>query len=240
MAETFSLSRLSDLRRRWERDPKSRVFLQLAEEYRRGGELENAVAVLRRGLAIHPDYISARVALGRCLFEKGEFPAAREALEQVIAQDRTQLVASKLLIETYAELGDVAAARERLQTYRLFDGRDAEIERLEARLRPPAGTAAKPGAATVGAALPRGTEPPAASATLSGGAVASSGEPPRVRAVPPPSRAEGDGDLEPIPVPSGAAPFGRLHPRTAARRLDTRLAAGGLFARASVVALTRV
>ena len=59
--------RIEDLRRRVQKDPASIAFAQLAEEYRRAGQYQEAVEVCRAGLAIHPGYLSARVTLGRAL-----------------------------------------------------------------------------------------------------------------------------------------------------------------------------
>ena len=82
MPEPFSPEQLNQLRQRWERDPKSRAFLQLAEEYRRAGRLGDAIHVLRAGLKEHPNYLSAQVALGRCLVETDDARAAIEILER--------------------------------------------------------------------------------------------------------------------------------------------------------------
>jgi tetratricopeptide (TPR) repeat protein len=146
LPEPFSAEHLSQLRQRWERDPKSRAFLQLAEEYRRAGRLADAVHVLQAGLKEHPTYLSAQVALGRCLMESGAPEPAAEVLERAVARDPTQLVANKLLVEAYLAKGQSAKARERLDLYKLFNDRDAEIEPLENRIRaleglPPSGTA---------------------------------------------------------------------------------------------------
>ncbi len=135
MPEPISPERLAQLQQRWERDPNSRLFLQLAEEYRRAGRLAEAVTTLDEGLSRHPSYLSAQVAMGRCLLEVGEPARAKDWLERAIRQDPTQLVANKLLVESHLALGDLAHARERLDLYRLLNDGDAEIDRLESRLR---------------------------------------------------------------------------------------------------------
>src|SRR5689334_17951382 len=92
--------RLTHLRRRWESDPSSRVFLQLAEEYRRLGHLPEAVEVLEGGLRHHATYLSAHVALARCRLELGDFELAEPTLRRVLVQDPTQMVAMKLLVQS--------------------------------------------------------------------------------------------------------------------------------------------
>jgi Flp pilus assembly protein TadD len=127
--------RLLQLRSRWEADPASRIFLQLAEEYRHLGRLSEALAVLESGLKEHPGYLSALVAKGRCLLELGQPELAREVLERVVRQDATQAVANKLLVRAYLETGQADRARERLDLYSLLHDGDPEIEELRGRIR---------------------------------------------------------------------------------------------------------
>jgi tetratricopeptide (TPR) repeat protein len=89
--------RIIELRRRVERDPASIAFAQLAEEYRRAGEHEHAVQVCRAGLAQYPEYLSARVTLGRSLTELGRFDEARTELEHVLKLAPDNLAANRAL-----------------------------------------------------------------------------------------------------------------------------------------------
>jgi tetratricopeptide (TPR) repeat protein len=148
--------RLAQLRTRWEADPASRIFLQLAEEYRHVGRLHEALAVLEAGLSEHPGYLSALVAKGRCLLELSQPEPAREVLERVVRQDATQAVANKLLVRAYLDTGQAERARERLDLYSLLHDGDPEIEDLRGRIRRLDGAAlpAKPEA-------PRAAQPPA-------------------------------------------------------------------------------
>src|SRR3954452_2936486 len=127
--------RLAQLRAKWDADPTSRVFLQLAEEYRHLGRVKDALAVLDRGLKEHPGYLSALVAKGRCHLELGEGEPARAVLERVVKQDATQMVANKLLVRAYLETGEPAKARERLDLYSLLNDSDPEIEELRRRIK---------------------------------------------------------------------------------------------------------
>lgn len=91
--------RLEELRRRVARDPASIAFAQLAEEYRRAGDCEEAIRIARAGLTRHPDYVSARVTLGRALFEWGRHDEARLELERASRQAPDNLAASRALFE---------------------------------------------------------------------------------------------------------------------------------------------
>lgn len=135
MTDAAFPDRLTQLRAKWEADPTSRVFLQLAEEYRHLGRVKEALAVLEKGLKEHPGYLSALVAKGRCHLELGEGEPARAVLERVVKQDATQMVANKLLVRAYLETGEPAKARERLDLYSLLNDSDPEIEELRRRIK---------------------------------------------------------------------------------------------------------
>jgi tetratricopeptide (TPR) repeat protein len=133
MSEGFP-DRLTQLRARWQGDPSSRVFLQLAEEYRHLGRVRDALIVLETGLKEHPGYLSALVAKGRCLLELGDADQARGVLERVVQQDATQMVANKLLVRAYLETNEPERARQRLDLYSLLNDSDPEIEDLRRRV----------------------------------------------------------------------------------------------------------
>ncbi len=135
MSDGAFSDRLTQLRNRWEADPSSRIFLQLAEEYRHQGRVKEALDVLDRGLKEHPGYLSALVAKGRCHLELGEPEESRTVLERVVKQDATQMVANKLLVRAYLDTGEPERARERLDLYTLLNDSDPEIEDLRRRLR---------------------------------------------------------------------------------------------------------
>jgi Tfp pilus assembly protein PilF len=126
--------RLEALRSRWESDRGSRVFLQLADEYRRLGSAEDAVRVLEDGLSENPRYPAAQVALGRCQLELGRVSDATATLERVIESDPTQMVAYRLLVDAYVAQGKPEEARQRLRVYGLLNDADPDIAELRRRI----------------------------------------------------------------------------------------------------------
>lgn len=94
----------------WRKDPKSRVFAPLAEAYRKIGEVDRAIEVCLRGLEVHPNYVSGRVALGRAYFDKGDLGSAKAQLEMVYEADPENLVAAKTLGEIYEAEGNLEKA----------------------------------------------------------------------------------------------------------------------------------
>ncbi len=136
-----SPQRIEDLRRRVELDPASIAFAHLAEEYRRAGQLDEAIQTCRRGLAAHPEFLSARVTLGRALLALGHFDAAGAELERVLASSPENVPTLRALAEVRRHQGRTAEAVEHQQTALRLAPLDPDLERIihdiSAALGPP-------------------------------------------------------------------------------------------------------
>ena len=130
--------KIEELRFKVKTDPKSRLFYPLAEELRKIGQPAEAEAVLRAGLASHPTYLSAWVVLGRVLREQQKHQESIEPLMKALELDRGNVVAARLLAESYLELGEkVEAIKKYKLVHALLPGDDeieATIHRLEVEL----------------------------------------------------------------------------------------------------------
>jgi tetratricopeptide (TPR) repeat protein len=102
--------RILDLRRRVHTDPASLAFAQLAEELRRVGAHDEAVATCRAGLAHHPGNLTARVTLGRALIELGKLDDAFTELTFVLDAAPGNLPAIRALAEIYQRRGMMSEA----------------------------------------------------------------------------------------------------------------------------------
>jgi tetratricopeptide (TPR) repeat protein len=129
-----------------QKDPGSRQFLALAEEFRKEGEYTDAIRALENGLRYHPSYVAAHVSLGRVLKECGRPDEALKAFLNALKIDGENLVAIKQAGFLYAEQGDRVEAVKKFKRYRGLNPGDKEvaeqIERLDlelgttSRLRP--------------------------------------------------------------------------------------------------------
>jgi hypothetical protein len=137
-------SRIDDLRRRVEADPASIAFAQLAEEYRRAGQTEEAVRVCREGLTRHPGYLSARVTLGRSLLDLGQLGEARTELQFVASEAPENLAAVRGLAEIFHREGDVASALEYFQRALALARHDPELEEIVQQLSRQVGAESEP------------------------------------------------------------------------------------------------
>ncbi len=135
-------SRIEELRRRVQSDPASIAFAQLAEEYRRAGQTEEAVRVCREGLTRHPGYLSARVTLGRALLDLAQLDAARQELEFVVTEAPENLAAVRGLAEIFHRDGQTAEALHYYQRALALARHDPEIEEIVQQLSRQLGAAA--------------------------------------------------------------------------------------------------
>jgi len=120
--------RIEELRRRVEKDPASIAFAQLAEEYRRAGNFEEAVATCRSGLATHPSYLSARVTLGRALFELNNLEEAQTELQHVLQHAPENLAAIRGLGEIHHRKGELNQALNYFKTALGIARHDPDLE----------------------------------------------------------------------------------------------------------------
>lgn len=131
-------AKIDELRGRLQKQPKSRLFLELARELHDSGQLADAARVCSEGVAHHPSYLSARVLLGRIHRDMGNLEEARRELETVLERAPDNLLARRLLAETCREQGDLDGALERFRALLAFGSGDEEIlatiEEIQAEL----------------------------------------------------------------------------------------------------------
>jgi len=78
------IARLSE---RYNKDPQSRIFVQLADAYRKNNMIEEAFEVLQKGLEHHPEYPLAHLIMGKCRFDKRMFAQAKESFQKTLEFD---------------------------------------------------------------------------------------------------------------------------------------------------------
>jgi len=154
MADQPGDARIRDLKRRLELDPSSRLFVSLAEEYRKAGRTADALITLQQGLRNHPGYISAQVALGRAYLEAGNVSESIATFTKVLTADPGNLVSAKSLADIFLSRGESLEAIKKYKLYRALSGDrtvDDMVERLEKEIAPPA---PRPSRAASAAPLP--------------------------------------------------------------------------------------
>lgn len=83
------------------KDPRSKEFLPLADEYIKVGMWQEAAAVLEDGLKAYPGFVTAMAALGRVYEQLGQAVKAKTILEDVVKQRPDNLRAHRILAKLY-------------------------------------------------------------------------------------------------------------------------------------------
>ncbi len=133
MADQTPEAKIRDLERRLDMDPGSRLFVSLAEEYRKLGRLRDALGALQKGLLAHPGYVAAQVALGRVYLEASQTTDAVATFTKVLVADPGNLVAAKSLADIYLARGDKLEAVKKYKLYRALSG-DRKVDPIIADL----------------------------------------------------------------------------------------------------------
>lgn len=108
--KTSNAAEIDRLALAFAKDPGSKVFIPLAEEYGKAGMWEEAVAVLEDGLKTYPGFITAMVALGRAYEQMNQPVKAKAILEEAIKVSPDNLRAHRTLAKLYAAQGAKGSA----------------------------------------------------------------------------------------------------------------------------------
>lgn len=122
---------IEDLERQFSENPR-RVFARLANEYRKSGNLEGAIALCREHVPRHPGYISGHIVLGQALFESGAVDDAKLAFEAALQLDPENLIALRHLGDIARQTGDIPSA---IMCYHRLLEVDPQNEDAAAQLR---------------------------------------------------------------------------------------------------------
>jgi tetratricopeptide (TPR) repeat protein len=119
-------ARIDELKKRYEENPR-RFFAPLANEYRKAGDLDAAIALCQEHLADQPGNMNGHVVYGQALFEAARFDEARATFETALALDPENLIALRHLGDMARTTGDGQKAREWYARVLDADPRNEEI-----------------------------------------------------------------------------------------------------------------
>jgi tetratricopeptide (TPR) repeat protein len=143
-----STTRIEELEKKFNENPR-RYFAPLANEYRKAGDLEQAIAICRTYVPQQPAHMSGHIVFGQALFEAGEHEEARGVFEAALALDPENLIALRHLGDIARERGEIGAARTWYRRVLDADPRNDEVVALMGSL-----DTAAPAAAPSGGGLP--------------------------------------------------------------------------------------
>ena len=135
-----SSPRIDELRQKFHENPR-RYFAPLANEYRKAGDPEQAIAICRAHLAQQPGHMSGHVVYGQALYDAGRMDEAAVVFQQALALDPENVIVLRHLGDIARQRGDVDEARSWYSRALDGDPNDAEIAAYLAELTEPHTTA---------------------------------------------------------------------------------------------------
>ena len=106
-----STARMDELRKKFDENPR-RYFAPLANEYRKVGDLEQAIFICQEYLPQQPGHMSGHIVYGQALFESGRQDEAKSVFETALALDPENLIALRHLGDIATSAGDPDLARQ--------------------------------------------------------------------------------------------------------------------------------
>jgi tetratricopeptide (TPR) repeat protein len=124
-----SSARIDELQKKFDENPR-RYFAPLANEYRKAGELEQAIQICQEYLPQQPGHMSGHIVYGQALYELGRHEEAKAVFETALALDPENLIALKHLGDIARNAGDIKGARAWYQRVLEADPRNEEIAQI--------------------------------------------------------------------------------------------------------------
>ena len=121
-----SSPRIDELKKKFDENPR-RYFAPLANEYRKAGDLEQAIQLCRAYLPQQPGHMSGHIVFGQALFESGQFDESKGVFETALGLDPENLIALRHLGDIALQAGDPTSARQWYQRVLDADPRNEEI-----------------------------------------------------------------------------------------------------------------
>ena len=148
-----SSPRIDELKKKFDENPR-RYFAPLANEYRKAGDLEQAIQLCRAYLPQQAGHMSGHIVFGQALFESEQYQEAKGVFETALGLDPENLIALRHLGDIAKHDGDLAGARSWYQRVLEADPRNEEIAAQLATLEVTAAASAPPAAPAPAAPAP--------------------------------------------------------------------------------------
>ena len=128
--------RIDELRQKFHENPR-RYFAPLANEYRKAGDPEQAIAICRAHLAQQPGHMSGHVVYAQSLYDAARVDESRVVFEKALSLDPDNAIVLRYLGDISRQRGDSAEALHWYSRALEADPHDSEVAAYIAELTEP-------------------------------------------------------------------------------------------------------
>src|SRR3977135_22333 len=128
-----STPRIDELKKKFDDNPR-RYFAPLANEFRKAGDIEQAIVICEEFLPQQPGHMSGHIVYGQALYESGRIPESRAVFETALSLDPENLIALRHLGDIALGQGDQVTAHTWYTRVLDADPRNEEIQGLIASM----------------------------------------------------------------------------------------------------------
>src|SRR4051812_1898842 len=128
-----STARIDELKKKFDENPR-RYFAPLANEFRKAGDIEQAIMICEEFLPQQPGHMSGHIVYGQALYEAGRLPESRTVFETALGLDPENLIALRHLGDIAHGQGDDSTARSWYLRVLDADPRNEEIQGIISQL----------------------------------------------------------------------------------------------------------
>lgn len=132
----FLSPKISEYNKILAKNPGSIIFINLADEYRKGKMYEESIVVLEEGLKHHPGSVPALYMMGLIYFETNNFEKSKQYLDKLLSIKGDYINALKLISKIYIYNHWITDAKNTLKKAHSLKPDDSEIQTMLSEVDP--------------------------------------------------------------------------------------------------------
>ena len=118
---------IEQFKQRYDNDPNSKAFAPLCEAYRKAGQHDEAIKILKKSIKKHPKYVFGLIVLARCYVDLSNEQEAYDLLRPIVDDNIENIALQRLFAEICNKLVREKEELESLKRVLFYRPSDNEI-----------------------------------------------------------------------------------------------------------------